>query len=183
MAETKTEATGASASRVRAIPQRYQTSDGELHASEAEAARRQALLDAIQQFETAQKRIAHLVAESTQTADGRPFKFGILRNYWRVSNVMGRIPSVEQVEFGYDTEVDFYSDPPELVVMESVRGQFATFQRRTYLITELYADRENAEAAALERQIEWYRERVETYPALREALIRLATSSRAERDG
>ena len=74
---------------VEATPVKYKSSDGQEFETEEQAAYHEELIEAKGQYETARSVYGQRLFESQKTADGHPFQFSILLDYWYVWNYGG----------------------------------------------------------------------------------------------
>jgi len=76
----------------------FRTSDGDEFDDEASAEKHETLISAKAAYESARDRYARILWETQITADGQPFKFGLWRNYYFVSEFTDW-PFIHSVEF------------------------------------------------------------------------------------
>jgi len=129
-------------------PQTFEASDGAEFATEAEAKRHQALLDASRDFRSAEKIYHQAIAKTQKTADGRPFEFGVFRDYYLIH---------------------WWGDRPRLVTIDFIGRDSILEDGKLYLVPgpdkrqavprvaveELYVDRLAARKELLRRLEEW----------------------------
>lgn len=126
---------------VQHVPARYKTSDGREFSDMASAEKHEALLKAQREYMNARSQYTKLLFEGQKTADGKPFEFSVLRDYYYISPFCG-IPNISTIDFYlYDCHV---SENDGCVVIR--KGD--TF----YEVSSLYATREAAEDALAEEK-------------------------------
>ena len=133
---------------VREVPPTFRTSDGKEFTSKPDAERHEALVAAAGAYESAQRRYAHALWESQQTADGQRFKF----EHWDYYHIAwsGDWPCLGEVHF-YPSRCTLDETDALLIhtTREDARGQT---MHLSYRIDELYADERAAKKALLAEQ-------------------------------
>ena len=76
----------------------FQCSDGKEFPTQAEADRHEDLMVAKDEYETARRKFGIALAKTQKTADGKPFEFGIMRNYWYI-RCWNSLPRLFVVDF------------------------------------------------------------------------------------
>ena len=127
----------------------YTTKDGRRYLDAEMAERHERLTEARDKYAAAQREYTSALLETQVTADGKPFRFGALTDYYYVHpNHNGGLPFLKMVTFSvWDTKLD---DADELNVVTKGDGGNSV----TYCISDLYASRREAEIALLHKQME-----------------------------
>lgn len=127
-------------SKVKAVPAKYKTTDGQEFELSADATRHQAVVDALEQYNTAMRALARATVQAMKTADGFPFEFGSSKDYYIVVETYADWPRVHKLQFwGWYCQKFSMNDRGELQIAQ---GQ--TDKERWWSVGELYA----SEAAA-----------------------------------
>lgn len=127
----------------------YTTKDGRRYSDSAMAERHERLAEARDKYESAQREYTRALLETQVTADGKPFRFGALTDYYYVHpNHNGGLPFLKMVTFSvWDTKLD---EVDELNVITKGDGGNSV----TYRISDLYTSWREAEIALLHKQME-----------------------------
>lgn len=141
---------------VKEVPQRFKTTDGVEFATKAEAERHQAVVDANQQFEKAQRQLALATIESYKTADGQPFEFSLFVDYYLVVEGIGW-PSLHTVSFMRSYSLRFKPEEDGVLSFYEEHGRASRYGR----VSELYRCPMAAKRALAEAK----QRRLETYQA------------------
>ena len=134
---------------------KFKSSDGKQFDNEAEATKHDALILAREEYKTALRKLNSLIAETTRTADGRLFEFGIWGTYYYVTPGFFSMPALAEVPYlGWNWDLNEYNDSVEIVLREGNDNRLNHFK-----INDLYRDKRKALAALVDAQREWLRER------------------------
>lgn len=134
----------------------YTAQDGREFESLEAATRHDKLVEARNSLDRAQHAFGRALAETTKTADGQQFEFGLWRRYYRIVPGWNRMPAVESLDAFYGHPGFEFDDRGE---MELVEPRYNSDHPRRVRICDLYADRDVAMKALLEAQEEWLAER------------------------
>lgn len=157
---------------IKQVPTRYETSDGREYDTQQEAERHEALITAKREYEHAQKVFGQRLAETQKTADGYPFEFTLLRDYYYITPGFHEMPALVRVGFSRWKPVQL-NEADELVL---------TSGRLHCRIGDLYRSPRAAEEALLTAQEAWLKERTEEVEALRRKVVPAAPDAEGERE-
>lgn len=133
----------------------YTTRDGREFYSEDEAGRHDELVEARDTLSRAQHQFGRALAQTTKTADGELFEFGLWRRYYRVVPGWQGMPSLEHLGSFYGHPGFEFDNQGEL---ELVEGGHKPNPKRIR-ICDMFADKSKAEEALYAAQDEWLEER------------------------
>jgi hypothetical protein len=136
---------------VTKVKPKWKAADDTEFDSEDEAKRYDELRKAKRAFEDARRRYGGALAETTKTADGVPFNFTLLRDYFVVWDVFGSLPSLRQVSFYYWMTTVSVDERGE-VEMEDYNHTRRDGTPTRYKVSELFADKSAARKALLAAQ-------------------------------
>lgn len=154
---------------VREVPSVYKASDGKEFDTKEDAERHDAVVTAARKFREARHRLGRVLAEREKTADGHPFEFTVLGDYYYVSPGWGGMPGLSRVSF-YVWSCEFEVDDEERVTIRLHKQTGPPYKDsyEEYRIRDLYRDERKAKLALLAAQEEWLRERATDVEKLRE---------------
>ena len=151
------------AKKIEKIPEKYQTSDGQVFEDQAKASRHQELIDLKNELEIVQERLKLVLGKNFQTADGYPFELHAFGEYYVVHNSYYGMSSISRVDFWVrDIEID---DDGTIYVFES-RGDHSVMVR--YRMSQIYKREKYAQLAlldAMERSLARFDEEVTEFRA------------------
>lgn len=134
---------------------KFKSSDGKAFDNEAEASKHDALILARDEYKTALHKLNNIVAETTRTADGQLFEFGLWETYYYVTPGFFSMPALAEVPYlGWNWDLNEYDDAVEIVVRQGNDNK-----QREFKINDLYRDKRKALRALVDAQMEWLRER------------------------
>lgn len=127
-------------------------------ATEEEAKKHDELLEAQEQLRHNIKRVSWLLGENAKTKDGKQFEWSLLRDYWLLTDWVGREPWLEKLTiYCHYAEVEEDRNEPGIVIrLYEPQSRDGRCGYRNIRINELYASEKNANAAlvaAYERYI------------------------------
>lgn len=136
------------------------TAHGRDFPSKAAAERFDKLEAARQDLEAAEHKYEQLLAENAITADGEAFKFGVFADYWRITNPIYSMPQIVKLEYMCrDWRVRDRERADGKHEIEIRHYSWKEKDQPFVPISELYADRDKAEAAHFAAQRAWLAER------------------------
>lgn len=140
---------------IKPVPAKFKTSDGREFEDEVEAQRHDALINARAEYRTALHKLNRCIAETTRTADGYLFEFGLWTTYHYVTPGYNSMPQLNEVPYlGWNWELNERDDTVEIVTERDTDNR-----RVTYQVNDLYRDKKKALAAMIEAQKTWLQER------------------------
>lgn len=129
----------------------FKTSDGQEFDDEDAAQRHEEFIEAKKDYEAARQRWTRVLAESQTTADGHPFDFSMMRDYWFVTRWIGAMPSLQAVSF-YIHNCDVNDNDEGSIHQLRDSGRDGTWIK--YRISELYLSKTEATKALVVAQKE-----------------------------
>lgn len=133
----------------------FTASDGKKFKDKGEAEKHDALATARAEYNTALRNLNQRIAETTRTADGYLFQFGVWKTYYYVTPGFFDMPRLAEVPYlGWNWDLNEYDDAIEIVTRESNEQR-----HHAYKIGELYTDKKKGIAALIEKQKAWLAER------------------------
>lgn len=134
----------------------YRASDNTEWDTPVAVEKHEAVIEAVAAYQRAGEKLGSLLAESSRTADGKPFDFKRFRSYHYITPGYFERPSLVQVRFYNYRNVDFdftrgENSQVRLMEMDSTGNRPTHF----YNINELYEDKAAADKALLAAQREW----------------------------
>lgn len=134
---------------------KFKTTDGREFDDEKEAQKHDELILAREQYDASLRRLNRLIAETTRTADGYLFEFGLWTSYHYVTPGYFQMPVLGEVHYiGWNWDLNEHDDSVEIVT----RGGNDN-RRSEYKISNLYREKSKALAALVKAQQEWLAER------------------------
>lgn len=134
---------------------KFKTTDGREFDDETEAQRHDALIIVRQEYEHALFKMNKLTAETTRTADGYLFEFGIFKDYWFVTPGYVGMPTITKTPyFGWNWNLSTHTDQVIIITSAEIDGS----RYREFAINNLYREKKNAIAAMIEAQKTWLSE-------------------------
>lgn len=118
--------------KAKKLPTRYEASDGQEFDTEAEAERHSEFVDAKRKYENAKLCYMKVVCEREKTADGEPFNFTMMHDYFIIRDYVGSIPHLERVSF-YLHNCTIEDDRQRLEIIQTTGDR-----RQCYPICQLY---------------------------------------------
>jgi hypothetical protein len=151
---------------VKEVPARFKASDGEEFGTKKEAQQHEELIKAREAYEEARRNLGRLLARREKTADGRPFDFSILHDYYYITEGWAGMPELTRVNFdGWNFRWSECDDRFEIQrQVEHRNGR----DWASYNIGELYWFEDNAEKALLAKREEWLKEQAEKVEEFRQ---------------
>ena len=125
------------------MKQVFRTSDGQEFTNEEAANRHEAIIAARGVYKTAQRELHALLVNELVTADGQPFGFGSLRDYFFIVQPEWGGHYIKKVTFSY---WNFAVDERGPTIIDT---HWRDGKMQHYRIDELYADFDNAKQALL----------------------------------
>lgn len=136
---------------------KFKSSDGQTFDDETEAKKHDALILAREEYEGALRKLNQCIAETTRTADGHLFEFGLWRTYYYVTPGYFSMPVLAEVPYlGWNWDLNEHDDSVEIVLHEGNDNR-----RREFKVNSLYVDKRTALAALIGAQQAWLKERQE----------------------
>lgn len=136
---------------------KFKSSDGRAFNNEAEAKKHDALILARQEYKAALRKLNQCVAETTRTADGHLFEFGLWKTYYYVTPGFFSMPALAEVPYlGWNWELNEYNDSVEIILREGNDNRVREFK-----INDLYLEKRKALTALVDAQKAWLKERGE----------------------
>jgi len=133
---------------VKELTEKYQCSDGRRFTNKPDAARHEKLIKAKEDYDMALRAYNIALVQSRNTADGKPFELGVWKTYYYVRQSAYGMPHLFEVPYlGYNFDVCTENDEVKIIVHEGER-------RISFRISEVYADKTEAERALLADQKE-----------------------------
>lgn len=126
----------------------YKSKDGETFKTEGDADAHDKLVAAEQQFNHAVECVRRAFRETAMTADGEPIHCHGWSKYWRVREVFGEKPAIEEISlWSYDVSARVDTSGSDIVFEMS--GDSSKSWHRSVRASELYARHANAKRALL----------------------------------
>lgn len=136
---------------------KFKTTDGREFDDEGEAQKHDALIVAREAYRVALHKMNQLIAETTRTADGELFEFGIWQTYYYVTEGFNSMPQLMEVPYlGWNWELSEYDDAVEIITERDTDNR-----RMTYKVNHLYRDKKKALDAMIVAQRAWLQERTD----------------------
>lgn len=136
---------------------KFKTSDGREFDDEKEAERHDELILIREEYKSVLRRMNTLIAETTRTADGKLFEFGLWKTYYYVTEGFFQMPQLTEVPYlGWNWHLNERDDAVEIILYEGNDKR-----TREFKINNLYAGKHNALIALVAAQRAWLREREE----------------------
>jgi hypothetical protein len=171
------------------IPQRYKTSDGMEHETEAAAVAHQAVLDANEGLKDALKTFNAALAATLVTADGEPFRISVWHDYYFLTMGLWSPPQMQKVSFS-PGDWRLRRQARDNAVEVGTKGETDEVIR-WFAPSSLYYHERNAERAWVAAQEKWVAEKalelaetrrlrdIPFTPELRNAVSQIYAPSRA----
>lgn len=150
---------------VKTVPTKFETSDGKEFDTKEEAERHDELILARKAYKDARHTLGVILARSQKTADGVPFDFSLLRDYYYISDGWASLPALRRVSF-YIWNFEFDERDVFEIKQWDERGKGEQMMI-TYKINELYYSEREAKKALLDAQEAWLAEEAQKVAALR----------------
>lgn len=129
---------------VKKVPAQFEASDGREFATEEEAKRHEALIEAKRAYDHHRTQYARVLWESQTTADGERFEMTMLRDYWYIHNSFYALPTLARVSF-YIHHCDLDDGDEATIVHTDDSTNYGRIR-----IKDLYYHERNARKALLE---------------------------------
>lgn len=136
---------------VEATPVEFKSSDGRKFETEEQAQSHEELIEAKERYEAARSAYGQILHESQKTADGYPFQFSVLADYWYVYD-FSDFPRLDKVSF-YLGNCDL-NDEDETIITQHHDDHRGNRHFTDYSIGDLYRYEKNAQVALLAAQKE-----------------------------
>ena len=142
----------------------FKASDGSEHATAAKAKRHEAIVKAAKRLAEAAGEVERALGESFLTADGEHFDMHKFRSYWRVQNRWCDLPIVVEISvYPHGLSIDLDRSRNRAVVRWYEHSDRSGGSYTTHPISEMYAQKSNAEAERIrlmEENLKQYAEQV-----------------------